>query len=58
MKKDPWAKFRLNTPEERITYLANWYLGAGRRRGWKNIVDQLNAEEDVELIKQKIRKIR
>jgi hypothetical protein len=56
--KDPWAKFRVNTPEERITYLANWYLGVGRRRGWKNIIDQLNAEEDVELIKQKIRKIR
>lgn len=56
--KDPWANFRVNTPEERITYLAGWYLGVGRRRGWKNIVDQLNAEVDAELIKQKIRKIR
>lgn len=58
MKKDPWVKVRVNTPEERITYLAGWYLGVGRRRGWKHIVDQLNAEVDSELIKQKIRKIR
>ena len=56
--KDPWAKFRVNTPEERITYLAGWYLGVGRRRGWKHIVDQLNAEVDAEQIKQKMRKIR
>jgi len=56
--KDPWAKFRVNTPEERITYLAGWYLGVGRRRGWKHIVDQLNAEADAEQIKQKMRKLR
>jgi hypothetical protein len=58
MKRDPWAKCRINTPEERITYLANWYLGVGRRRGWKRIADQLNAEPEAEQIKQKMRKLR
>jgi len=56
--KDPWAKCRINTPEERITYLANWYLGVGRRRGWKRIAHQLNAEPEAEQIKQKMRKLR
>ncbi len=58
MKKDPWAKFRVNTPEERVTYLAGWYLGVGRRRGWKFIIEQLNAEPDVAQIKEKMRKLR
>lgn len=57
MKKDPWKKY-LTTPEERIVYLAHWYLGVGRRRGWKEVISQLEAEPEVEKIKQTIRKIR
>jgi len=56
--KDPWKKFRVNTPEERVTYLAGWYLGVGRRRGWKFIIEQLNAEPEVTQIKEKMRKLR
>ena len=58
MKRDPWAKCRINTPEERITYLAGWYLGVGRRRGWKFIIEKLNAEPEVAQIKEKMRKLR
>lgn len=31
--KNPFARCRLNTPEERLTYLADWFRGYKKRVG-------------------------
>jgi hypothetical protein len=56
--RDPFKRFKKNTPEQRIEYLANWFLDAGKRRGIKELKPQLEAHPDKEEIRKMMRKIR
>ena len=55
MKRDPWAKFRVNTPEERIDYLVGWYRGYARRVGIEKAKLKLDEDPAREAIREAMR---
>ena len=55
MKRDPWAKFRVNTPEERIDYLVGWYRGYARRVGIEKAKIELDADPARKAIREAMR---
>ena len=57
MKRDPWKKFRVNTPEERMIYLAGWFLGYRKRRGLEETKKKLEEHPEKDEIRQMMRKI-
>jgi hypothetical protein len=58
MKKDIWKKFRANTPEERMIYLAGWFRGYGKRWGIEKAKVKLEEHPEKDEIRQMMRKVR
>jgi len=58
MKKDPWRRFKLNTPEERMEYLANWFRGYKQRYGLEKAKEKLEEHPKKDAIRQAMRKVR
>jgi hypothetical protein len=58
MKRDPWAKFKVNTPEERMAYLAMWYRGCARRVGIEKAKIKLDEDPERDAIRETMRKKR
>jgi hypothetical protein len=58
MKKDIWKKFRVNTPEERMVYLAGWFMGYRKRRGLEVAKEKLEEHPEKDDIRKMMRKIR
>jgi hypothetical protein len=58
MKRDPWAKFRVNTPEERMAYLAMWYRGYAKRMGIEKAKIKLDQDPERDEIREAMRKNR
>ena len=58
MKKDIWKKFRVNTPEERMEYLAGWFMGYRKRRGLEKAKEKLEEHPEKNEIRKMMRKIR
>lgn len=58
MKRDPWKRFRVNTPEERMIYLAGWFLGYRKRRGLEEAKLKLEQHPEKDEIRQMMRKVR
>ena len=58
MKKDIWKKFRVNTPEERMAYLAMWYRGYARRVGIEKAKIKLDEDPERDAIREAMRKNR
>ena len=55
MKRDPWAKFRVNTPEERMAYLAMWYRGYAKRVGIEKAKIKLEQDPERDAIRETMR---
>ncbi len=48
----------MNKEKQRIDYLAHWYIGVGKRRGWdevKRLIEQY--PEDAEKVRERMREI-
>jgi len=58
MKRDPWKKFRVNTPGERMEYLANWFRGYKQRYGLEKAKEKLEEHPEKDAIRQAMRKVR
>jgi hypothetical protein len=58
MKRDPWAKFKVNTPEQRMEYLAAWYRGYARRSGIEKAKLKLDEDPERDAIRETMRKNR
>jgi hypothetical protein len=58
MKRDPWKRFRVNTPEERMIYLAGWFYGYARRMGIPKAKLKLEEHPEKDEIRQMMRKVR
>ena len=58
MKKDPWKKFKVNTPEERMMYLASWFRGYANRWGIPKAKLKLEEHPEKETIREYMRKAR
>ena len=55
MKRDPWAKFKVNTPEQRMEYLLAWYRGYARRVGIEKAKIKLDADPERDAIRETMR---
>lgn len=55
MKRDPWAKFKVNTPEERMAYLLAWYRGYARRNGIDKAKIKLDEDPERDAIRETMR---
>jgi hypothetical protein len=55
MKRDPWAKFKVNTPEERMAYLLAWYRGYARRMGIDKAKIKLDEDPERDAIRETMR---
>jgi hypothetical protein len=56
--KDPWRKFKVNTPEQRMIYLAGWFRGIANRYGIPKAKEKLEEHPEKEKIREMMRKIR
>lgn len=56
--KDPFRKFKVNTPEQRMIYLAGWFLGYRNRRGLEVAKEKLEEHPEKEKIREMMRKVR
>jgi hypothetical protein len=56
--RDPWKKFRVNTPQERMEYLADWFRGYGRRWGIEKAKLKLEEHPEKDEIRSTMRKNR
>lgn len=55
MKKDPWAKFKVNTSEERMAYLLAWYRGYAKRVGIEKAKIKLDEDPERDAIREAMR---
>ena len=55
MKRDPWARCRVNTPEERMAYLLAWYRGYARRVGIEKAKIKLDEDPERDAIRETMR---
>jgi hypothetical protein len=58
MKRDPWARHKVNTPEQRMDYLAMWYRGYARRVGIEKAKIKLDEDPEKDAIREAMRKNR
>jgi hypothetical protein len=58
MKRDPWAKFKVNTPEQRMDYLLGWYRGYAKRVGIEKAKIKLDQDPERDAIREAMRKNR
>ena len=58
MKRDPWAKFKVNTPDQRMEYLVAWYRGYARRSGIEKAKLKLDEDPERDAIRETMRKNR
>lgn len=58
MKKDPFRMFKVNTPEQRMVYLAGWFRGFAKRYGIEKAKAKLDLHPEKEQIREMMRKIR
>lgn len=56
--RDPWKKFKVNTPEQRMEYLAGWFRGVAHRYGIPIAKEKLEAHPEKEEIRKMMRKIK
>ena len=56
--KDPFRKFKVNTPDQRMIYLAGWFLGYRSRRGLEKAKEKLEEHPEKEKIREMMRKVR
>jgi hypothetical protein len=58
MKRDPWARHKVNTPEQRMDYLAMWYRGYAKRMGIEKAKIKLDQDPERDAIRETMRKNR
>lgn len=58
MKKDPFRRFKVNTPAQRMEYLAGWFLGYAKRYGIPKAKLKLEEHPEKKEIREMMRKIR
>jgi hypothetical protein len=58
MKRDPWKRFKVNTPQERMEYLAGWFRGFAKRVGIAKAKLVLEEHPEKDEIRQMMRKIK
>jgi hypothetical protein len=56
--KDPFRRHKVNTPEQRMIYLAGWFRGIANRYGIPIAKEKLEAHPEKEEIRKMMRKIR
>jgi hypothetical protein len=56
--KDPFRRHKVNTPEQRMIYLAGWFRGYANRWGIPKAKEKLEEHPDKDAIRNMMRKIR
>ena len=56
--RDPWKRHKINTPEQRMIYLAGWFRAIAKRYGIPIAKEKLEAHPEKEKIREMMRKIR
>lgn len=46
----------INTPDQKLQYDIDWFIGCAKRRGWEQLLPQLEKHPQADLLKIEIKK--